>query len=202
MLNPTTHRRITPPSKQQEGMVLFIALVMLVIMTLGALALVRSTGLASFIAGNLSFQQSATMSGDAGIEDALTFLQNNSAGTTLHGHVTGSGYRATREDPAINQSWDSYWQATLSGVAKTLAKDSAGNAVSYVIQRMCSGAGDPTVPGTGCASVPSDTASSSGGSKGAGVVALQYSSKIYYRVTARIAGPRNTASYLQVIVAL
>jgi hypothetical protein len=50
--------------------------------------------------------------------------------------------------------------------------------------------------------VPQTTGTTAGSSKGSGVVALLYNSQIYYRITTRIAGPRNTVSYVQTIVSL
>ncbi len=108
---------------------------------------------------------------------------------------------AQRQDPAAGQSWDAFWNATLagSGAVNTLAADGAGNTVSYVIHRLCNTTGVPTYPG--CSSSPTD-ATSSGNSFGAGVVALTSPRQVYYRITTRVAGPRNTLSYVQVVIAI
>ena len=190
--------------QKQRGVVLMIALIVLVAMTLAGLALVRSVDTSNIIAGNLAFQQAATQSGDVGTETAITWLAANFAGTTLQQSIPAQGYVASRQDPTVGQSWDSFWTTTLvpAGQVVTLAQDaSTGNTVSYTIQRMCAQVGDAAVPLTDCA-ISQTAATTSGSSKGAGVIALQYNNQVYYRITSRIAGPRNTVSYVQTIVAL
>jgi len=71
--------------------------------------------------------------------------------------------------------------------------------VPYIIDRLGAANGDPNATATACGTNLSQS-SSQGSSKGAGVVALQGSTQIYYRITARIAGPKNTVSYVQSIV--
>jgi hypothetical protein len=83
-----------------------------------------------------------------------------------------------------------------------LAADSAGNIVSYVIHRLCYNAGDPLSTSTGCASSLMQATAGEGSSKGAGFVALQGTSQVYYRITTRIAGPKSTVSYVQAIIVM
>lgn len=205
MLTPSFLRNChCEPRARQGGVVLMIALIVLVAMTLAGISLVRSVDTSNIIAGNLAFQQSATQSGDVGSETAIIWLQANFAGNTLQQSIPAQGYVASRQDPAAGQSWDAFWTNTLvpGGQVVTLTQDaSTGNTVSYTIQRMCAQVGDPAVPLTDCAVLQS-VGSSAGSSKGAGVIALQYNSQVYYRITSRIAGPRNTVSYVQTIVAL
>lgn len=191
------------PRRRQGGVVLMMALIVLVAMTLAGIALVRSVDTSNIIAGNLAFKQSATNSSDIGIETAVTWLEANNIGTSLHNNVVAQGYTASHQDPVAGQSWDEFWSAALlpAGQVITLAPDAAGNTVAYTIQRLCNQNGDPTVPATGCAVSQTSSATASS-SKTAGTVALLYSSQIYYRITSRVAGPRNTVSYVQTIVAL
>lgn len=202
---------------QQRGVVLIIVLIVLVAMTLAGVALMRSVNTTTLVAGNLAFRQAATHAGDLGTEAAVSWLTTNSAGTTLHSDIAGNAYFAAQAEPdaTSGQTWDAYWTTVLdaspvsrpvsagviSGKVWTLATDSAGNTVSYVIHRLCKSIGDPVSIGTNCAVSPS-AATAAGGSKTAGSVALKYSSQIYYRITTRIDGPRNTVSYTQTIIAL
>jgi len=189
----------------QRGTVLLIALILLVALSLAGIALIRSVSTSNMIAGNLAFQQATTHSADIGVETALDFLNASSVAgsTTLQNSILSGAnrYVAVRQDPAPGQSWDAFWNATLagSGAVNTLAPDAAGNTVSYVIHRLCNAAGAPVYPG--CSASPTD-ASSAGNSYGAAVVALTSPRQIYYRITARVTGPRNTLSYVQVIVAI
>lgn len=199
---------------RQTGIVLVIVLIVLVAMTLAGVSLMRSVNTTTLVAGNLAFRQAATYYGDVGTESAVGWLQNNSG--VLDADVPSSGYFSSAlADQTGGASWDSYWTttldptpvsrpvaaATLSGNVWTLPTDTtSGNTVSYVIHRLCLTAGARTAPGTACAVSPAST-TSTGGSMGAGAIALQYNNQSYYRITARIEGPRNTVSYIQTIVA-
>jgi len=197
------HFHATPP-RRQKGVVLFITLIVLVAMTLAAISLVRSVDTTNVIAGNLAFHQAATHSGDTGVESAVAWLENPPSGVDLT--LTNPAYpfySPTRQDPSASQTWDNFWTTTLASSATTLATDSAGNTASYVIDRMCNATGPATSPASGCSvSVVTATSTAASSSQGAGTVGLQYTSQVYYRITVRIVGPRNTISYVQSIVAM
>jgi type IV pilus assembly protein PilX len=192
-------------SRLQSGVVLIIALIVLVAMTLAAIALMRSVDTTNLIAGNLAFQQAATHSGDAGVETAVTWLQNASS-ATLAADQPGNGYSASgsaaAQNPVAGQSWDAFWTQSLAARKVDLiangGSDAAGNQVSYVIDRMCNFAGAPT-GGASCVASPVVTAAT-GNAEEAGQVQLNAPSVVYYRITVRIAGPRNTVSYVQAVV--
>jgi Tfp pilus assembly protein PilX len=191
------------PARSQHGIVLFITLIVLVAMTLAGIALVRSVSTTNLIAGNLAFQQGAVFAADTGIENAVAWLEQNDTGTTLHADNSGTGYLASRQDPVAGQSWDDFWnnQLAASAFPATPVADAAGNSVQYVIQRLCAAAGDPSAVGVNCASPPTSDATA-GSSKSAGMKTPSRSSSVYYRITSRVAGPRNTVSYVQAIVSL
>jgi type IV pilus assembly protein PilX len=197
------HPRFVFASKQR-GVVLLIAFIILVALTLSAVALMRSVDTTNLIAGNMSFNQSAVHAGERSTELAVNnWLQLHLAATdvTLHAdhYDVGdkNGYRAVREDPAAGVSWDTFWNATLKTQAVEGAQDSAGNTVSYVIHRLCDAVGPPHK--VNCSKPPTG---GTGGSFSAGGPSPIASSQVYYRITTRIAGPRNTVAYIQTIVAL
>lgn len=200
-------RHHLPGAKRQGGVVIIVALVVLVIMTLSALALIRSVGASYQIAGNLAFHQGATQAADRSTEAALAnFLTPNNAigNTTLHTNnvttnsSTSNAYFATRADPAANQSWEEFWNASLRDNRRSLGVDTAGNTVEYVIHRLCESNGIPQ--NANCAVPPS--AINFGGSNAGGGIAPISNPQVYYRITTRIEGPRNTVSFTQTIVAL
>ena len=131
----------------------------------------------------------------------MSWLEANNAGTTLaNNQSTTIRYLAARQDPVGGQSWDDFWTNNIPATAvNTLAQDASGNTVSFVIHRLCNTVGARTI--AGCSAAPND-ASSAGNSQGAGVVALKANPQVYYRITVRVAGPRNTVSYVQAVVAL
>ncbi len=186
---------------RQHGVVLFIALIVLVAMTLAGIALMRSVDTTNQVAGNLAFQQSAVRSGDVGMETAMTWLANNSSGTSLFNDQFGNGYVSHSTAPSPGQSWSDFWTNSLAAnnEVKTMAVDVAGNTASYIIQRLCATQGDPVNIGTGCLTDLSQS-NSQGGSKGSGTVSLQGTTQVYYRITTRVAGPKNTVSFVQSIV--
>jgi type IV pilus assembly protein PilX len=189
---------------RQAGVVLMMALIVLVAMTLAGIALVRSVDTGNIIAGNLAFKQAATNSGDTGVEAAAAWLSANSA--ALNNDALASGY-ASSFLPALGatQTWDNYWTTVLAAsnqVVNMPTDPVTGNTVAYAIQRLCSAANiAPTSINAGCASSQTTGAVASS-SRLAGTVALTAISQTVYRITARVQGPRNTLSYVQVIVAL
>jgi type IV pilus assembly protein PilX len=202
---PSKRRARRPAPARQRGIVLFFALIVMVAMVLAGIALIRSASTGNRVAGNLAFQQSATQSADVGVEAAIAWLQANNTGSTLYSNSADAtqGYFAARgTDPDANTSWESYWNTTVVGTGRyhTMAQDAAGNVVSYAIHRLCNGIGDPNA-GAACSVAPA-VVGSEGNSKGSGVLPVTLPNQQYYRITARVAGPRNTVSFVQVVVAM
>ncbi len=187
----------------QQGVVLFFALIALVVMSLAAVALIRSVDTNSMIAGNLAFKRSATTSADSGSEAALNWLSAQSV-ATLQGNVVLSAYYATSIDdpltPAINES-NGKEMVEVNGVLATGAGivggvDSNGNSITYVVQRMCRAAG--AADAANCLMGPGDALASAGnaGVACAAVVCTPAQAPIF-RITARVVGPKNTVSVIQ-----
>lgn len=205
--------------KKQQGIVLIMALIVLVALTLAALALTRSVYTSTAIAGNLSFQQAATHSADAGIEAAVAWLEANNGQATSTSATTctvgssvlacdqqAQGYVSTKQDPTGTETWAQFWSSIIAtgNLAKALPQDGTGNTVSYIIQRMCSKTGDAQATGNYCTVSPVASSSScqGGSSCGAQSVNLGTISQVYYRITVQVVGPRNAQSYVQSMVAL
>jgi Tfp pilus assembly protein PilX len=192
---------------RQAGVVLIITLIVLVAMTLAALSMMRSVDTNNLIAGNLAFQSAATHSGDTGVETAIAWLQANNTGVTLDSDDPTNGYSASGsklvQSPAAGQTWDDFWMQSLAVRAYKLnggAADSAGNLVSYVIDRLCNNAGGKT-SGASCVASPVVQVAT-GNAEEAGEIQLNAASVVYYRITVRIAGPKNTVSYVQTVVSM
>ena len=204
------------PRRGQRGFIMVIALVALVIMTLAALGLMRTVSTSATIAGNLAFEQAAATSADRAVEAAIAWLENSTGKASVSGLGTCStgttvlacdqkaaGYAAVRTDPASGQTWTTVWNtlvaAGYTAVTLSPAQDSAGNTPAYLIQRMCSTAGDASsTNGSSASPLALDTSSS----RKAGSLAPPTNAQVYYRITVRVAGPRNTISFIQAMVAL
>ena len=192
----------------QSGVALVVALIMLVVLTLAALSLARSVDTSNLVAGNLAFQRAATQYGDVGTEQAVAWLQANSAGGVLWQDspaVANAGYSASTQtvgNPGSNQNWSAYWNTTITnapaGVVTLPVDPVTGNQVSYSIQRLCAAAGDPSsaAAAAGCAQPPAAATPC------ITQPCLKRSAQQYYRITSRVTGPRNTVSYIQTIIAM
>jgi len=191
-----------PPG--ERGVVLLVALIILVALTLAGVALIRSVDTANIIAGNLSFRESAVHAGERSTQTAINWLEpNNTTGnTTLHSNNAANGYSAVRVDRDVehDEAWETFWTrvTTAPGASADGGSDAAGNTVRYVVHRLCETTGAPHI--ANCAKPPAGV--NTGGSFSAGGPAQIASNQVYYRITTRITGPRNTVAYLQTVVAL
>ncbi len=194
-------------------MVLFIALIVLVAMTMAGIALVRSVDTANVIAGNFAFKQGTLQAADIGVEAAVAALPNIVA-TSLESSLTPTGgtnpnywYYATRREldaqgvpttkeyGATGTAAAINWNNVPVAVASSLA---GNNEVKVVIDRLCQGPAPVTdVQGKCFADAPTG-----GGTKKAGAVVFSGTTTVYYRATVRVSGPRNTVSMVQVILSL
>ncbi|MEQ1880070.1 MAG: hypothetical protein ABL878_03770 [Burkholderiales bacterium] len=187
----------------QRGVVLMIALIVLVSMTLAAIGMSRSVDTASVVAGNMSFKQSTLQGGDVGVQAATTWLTANSGGTTLQNTSAGNGYFSAA--PAAEPDWTDMASWGNARLLNGGVPDNSGNVVRYVIHRMCR-LGDSAYNGVvagqpnQCAMYYPTSAGASGGSMAVGSTVFEGIPQLYYRVTTRIDGPRNTLSIIQVSV--
>lgn len=191
--------------RTQRGMILIIALIVMASMTLAAVALVRTVDTGVLVAANLAFRQSATLAGDNGVRAATTWLSSNSAGTGLHSDSlsSSSAYIASAQNvaPAFYAPTYAWETANNSLCINGCTPDAAGNTIRYVIHRLCDLAGNPI--GVQCIRPPATAGSTNNSSKGVvsgGSLPMSATAAAYYRITTRISGPRNTTSYVQVIV--
>jgi Tfp pilus assembly protein PilX len=194
----------TPARHAQRGVVMIMALIVLVAITVAAIALTRSVDTATLIAGNLAFKKSATRAADKGIEQAVAVLKQKAIDGTLDSNDPASGYFATfrslDDSPPYGTTWQSFWSTHYSAASYAMDADQFGNQVSFVINRECANAAPPGAGGQ-CVASPAVTVVA-GNSQEAGEIQLASSSQIYYRITVRVSGPRRTESYVQSHIAM
>ena len=188
---------------RQQGIVLFFALIALVIMSLAAVALIRSVDTNTIIAGNLASKQSAVTSADSGVETAITWMSGVSDLATFNADDATKGYYATQTADPTTFDWDasdSLPADDASGLIDGNGKDMSGNTVRYVVQRMCRNAGAPGKENClfGAPVVESNSQSVRDTTRAGAVLPVEQSPM--YRITARVVGPRNTVSYIQAFV--
>jgi Tfp pilus assembly protein PilX len=209
---------------RQRGLSLIIVLVALLVISFAAVALLRSSDTSTLVAGNLAFQKAALAAGDAGTEEAINWLSANAADGTLFDNDAASGYFATTADNCDltgsrtpnDDDDDVDWEGADPGADCNLAALSVtpdgvadGYTLSYVINRVCNSEGDPNaITGAGGAPMACSRAgggASEGSTRGGGSygnIPLTAESQTYYRITTRIAGPRNTVRYVQAFVVI
>jgi hypothetical protein len=192
----------------------------LVVLLLGAMALVHSVSTGSGIIGNLGFKQDATASGDRVTQAALTWLSTHAS--SLDDNDEADGYYATNLDgldATGSQSSDSSrvlvnWGLdgcayASSGTYTSCKRPSDEMTVQdskarYIITRLCLNTGDPDATGNSCQK-PLDSGSSSTPAKRGALNYGDYerfsgTTGPYYRIIARVVGARNTVSYTETIV--
>jgi len=204
---------------RERGFIVYIALIALLILSLAALALLRTSDTAGVIAGNLAFKQAATSAADTGAERAFNELPALAEAGVDVPNKYYSLMQAVDEQGVPNSiDWRNVpcW-GTAGGSNPVSCSDAASYRVQYVIDRLCISApvaGDAAEvlarkcvsgqPFSSAGSVGSDTSSHAQTTHVFGGVAPVPPTRptIHYRVTVRVQGPRNTASTVQTVVEL
>ncbi len=192
-LRPDRFIRFGP--RAERGVVLFIALIAMVVLSLAGVALIRSVNTASAVAGNLAFRQTSIAPVNNAIEratDAL-FLSKTIINPTVN-DFPNQYYAALQPGEQPNGV-----PAVLAGAHPPAAypfgvnTDPTGLEVRYVIERVCNAAGAPTI--ATCDLLPPKV-SDAGTDNETGRIPLPPIP--HYRVTVRVDIPNtNTVSFAQ-----
>jgi Tfp pilus assembly protein PilX len=184
--------------------VLFISLIVLVAMSLAGIALLRSVDTTVMVSGNIALKQAAVLGADQGTQAAVTWLEANNSGATLHDSITSGAYYSTLILDPVDWFADATWAAAVQ--LNGGAPDAAGNRVSYLIHRQCVTAGSYEAVGNTCSAIDQSIGGSvltEGDSFKAGVTtAFARSKQVYYRISTRVLGARNAVSVIQTTVSL
>ena len=202
MTTPSAHGS---GERAQRGAVLFIALSVLVAMTMASVALVRSVDTATLGAGNIALKQSAAQAAERAVGMAMAQFDP---------FAVPAGFFTVIANADSHQSTQNYCASLLPtdkrGVPLVLqnpgSKECDGqpldpaNVVTtannerlrYVIERLCTDTGVPDQ-----AKCNLDQILPTGGTVGGG--AHLGDTVPLYRVTVRVDGPRNTRHFSQVI---
>ena len=179
----------------ERGIVMWVALVMLIVMSLAGLAMLRQTGGGVSIAGNIAFKESATASADAGTEAARAWILAQGT-AVLQADQAANGYYATWNPSATVDPRQLPW---TTGVPVTLDAN-INNQARYIAQRLCEQTGSVLAVTQNCSDMESTWGQSKQGLsyEPGGLSSPTY--QPYYRITTEVRGPRNTVSYTQVII--
>lgn len=218
------HATPSRATRRQRGISLIFALMALVVISLAAVALVRSVDTSALVIGNLGFKQDATSAASQAAESAVAYLNAN-AGVTLHSDQIAAGYYASSRDTLDmtgQRSTDNaravvdwngsgtcslYTVGTFGNCVKPSAEISlngGANTARYIITRLCAAEGAPSA--VDCA-VPTGSALTGGGNKGvqdykAGKAQAVVMNSQYFRIVVRATSARGTVSFTETMVQL
>lgn len=214
--------------KKQTGIVLFFALLALAVMSIAAVALIRSVDTNALLSGNLVYRQSAYTAFNVALEGVTQSISKNVPLADSVKHHPTLGYYAncshfdTQPDALVcdgNQLTTMTWSDANSGLAPNQTDgndeihngiDRQGNEIRYVIERMCNyseaelNAGNANVDASRCMMATSGVErqdSTMDGGKGTMVLPPKpIADSPLYRITFRITGPKNTVTFMQSFV--
>ena len=194
---------------RERGVVLFIALIVMVAMSLAAVALIRSIDTTTTVIGNLAFRQAAILPANQAIERAASvlFTDAHSVGTPIPDKTADypdENYFASIQDPsavaddierAIPRQLRNPLATNYVGANQVLV-DPSQNEIRYVIERMCTAAGAATL--SNCDKLPPDQTPGTTVNDPSAPVLQPVT---YYRVTVRVDhGPSKTTSFMQAML--
>ncbi len=214
-MNPVRHRFPAPraSSRQQRGVVLFVALIGMVVLSLAAVALLRSVDSGTSIAGNLAFKQASIGPVNYAIEQANYNLFEGPAASRIvdpFNHAAGFNYYANLQpgESASGIPAGLYgYSYTYPGGFTAYTDPTTGYQVRWVIERMCQGVapapgpffGDP-LTADGLVACDLLVPKVSLGRTTMKLQGIPVTPQPLYRVTIRVDGPSNTVTYAQAML--
>jgi len=186
----------------QSGVVLFVALVVLLALTVAIVAMMRAVNTSSVVAGNHAFREAARGASDRAIKDALNNLANITPSGSGNNNLTNR-YFSTRQvsvdakgiPTAVNWTNVSCVDETGGAVANC-DTDVGKYRIQYVIERQCDS--NPNLADSKDVKTKCDYEIRQQAQVGPPAVAEQIA--IYYRVIVRVRGPRNSLAYYEVML--
>jgi len=208
--------------RAQRGVVLLFSLIALVILLIGAVALVRSFHTSLFTSGNIAFKRDMQNQGERAIDQVLANFRTGGALATQDARkdnnqtyhysaqaLTSNAYgipNALQSDSAYDGVAGTY--TSTRDISSASDTSLAGQAVTirYVVDRLCSATGLESTLGSGSCVLASEPVppgvsasklmSADRPSLGSGLQSAVPQS-VVYRVTVKVMGPRNTTSFFQ-----
>lgn len=171
--------------ESERGNALLLTLIILSLLVISGLSLVTSTQSTTIIAGNMAFKSNASSTADVGITLAQTTLGTiSNLDTSIANQYFATQQPVNSNNIPTTVNWANVSSTTIQNYS-----------LQYVIERLCTGSLPVSNTSTQCTTAPSAQASSK--KLGGGQYSLP---TIYYRVTARVVGPKNATSYIQAIL--
>ena len=203
MITRTRPLRPMQPISRQRGIVVFIALIAVVLMSLAAVALMRSVHTNTLVVGNIAFRQAAQAMAAAAVEKAVYVMFPPTALIAdLKVNDPARNYYASLQPGQDSMGVPALLQGDLSGYAGQIIRDSTNAAIAitarYVIERMCDddALGKDATPND-CEMIPPKQSPAKETNLKKGIVLPKIP---YYRMTVRVDGPGNSVAYSQAML--
>jgi type IV pilus assembly protein PilX len=190
-----------PRVSRQRGVVLIFTLIILLILTIGAVALMRSMNTSLTSAGNLAFRRDLANQGEQAVSNVMTAFKAGGALSTsavTDANVPANNYSAimlatnAQGVPNILLSQDSTFNGTgYTSSANDITGATSDITIRYVIDRMCTAAG-PTVANECVQSSAAPLGGTANGSQ-----SVTPPAATVYRLSVRVSGARSTQVFLQ-----
>ena len=214
--NPEFAGRRVPAARRQRGVVLFIALIAMVVMSLAGVALIRAVDTTGSVAGNLAFRQASIAAVNQAVEDAVDALfdikanssavppvsarpkliANLNANDSAHWYYASlqAGEKPNGVPAVLDGTWAAMKITYPFGTPFTYPTTNAE--VRMVIERICNAVGAPNIQI--CDELPPKVSVAKTSMKNIGPTIPPIP---LYRVTVRVDLPSaNTVTYAQAIV--
>lgn len=213
MKSPNRHTIMTRSNQTQRGVVLLFALVALLVLMIGAVALVRSFNTTLFNTGNIAFKKDLQNQSERAATVVFAALDTNGALSTPA--LRAAPLRAQNYSARMLDNNDKGIPLALLTDAAFIEVGDAANdiriedqkvTIRYVVDRLCTVNGDETLLGESACVVAAGAAKDDGSSdkpiSKEGGDAMPEQRQIVYRLSIRADGPRNTQAYFQSTFAL
>jgi hypothetical protein len=198
------HLRTQAAPRAQRGVVLMVALIVLVALTLAGLSMVRTSDTGVVVAGNLAFRQAASQALDTGVEAAVAAVPSDLA--VSDAPIGGKYYPYMLALDADGLPSGMTWKGTGEPNAANKIVDPGGltgYTVRYVVERMCflgGGAIAGLDPKSREARCNMEDQAPGAQSNKIGSADLGSFSKINYRITVKVEGPRGTETFASAVI--
>ena len=191
--------------RAQSGVVLFIALIVMVALSLAGIALIRSVDTGLSVAANLGFRQASIPPTTWAVENAVAAMFEKKTIADLEKANLTQNYYAYRyevknglkPEDKYGVPYDLQGVASPSNYPSTFVKevDGAGNTIRYVIERMCLDEGPATA--ANCDMSPPKKSEATTAME---LVKPELIRVPFYRLTVRVDGPNNTTTFAQAML--
>lgn len=186
---------------RQQGIVVFVALIAMVLLSLAAVGLMRSVHTSTMVVGNLAFRQAALALSTAAVEKAVhDMFPPTQTIANLRNDDLPRNYYSVRQAGESPIGVPAVLQGNLAAYPGAFQKlsDNAGNTASYVVERMCLPAanGLDATPDV-CEMIPPKQSTGTTGNINVGIPLPKLP---FYRMTVRVDGPGNSVSFSQAML--